>query len=123
MNSVQLEVAKGLFQLAWADGSVQEQEVHLIAGLLQRMGVSMAERLAMMDEALSLPFSALPDLDAVLPNRESRMAVMNQLVSVCFADGAAHPGEIEILGNLALRWGVTAEELEELRRKALQSRG
>ena len=123
MNARQLEVAKGLFQLAWADGQVQEQEVHLIAGLLQRMGVSMAERLALMDEALSLPYSALPDLDSVLPNRESRLSVMTQLVSVCFADGAAHPGEIEILGTLAVRWGVTADELEELRRKATQSRG
>ena len=118
MNARQLEVAKGLFRLAWADGVVQPQEVEVVARLLERMGVGLAERLALMDEALSLPYAHLPDLDSVLPNRESRLAVMSQLVSLCFADGVAQPQEMQIVGALAMHWGIGADELEALRLRA-----
>ena len=118
MNARQLEVAKGLFRLAWADGVVQPQEVEVVARLLERMGVGLAERLALMDEALSLPYANLPDLDSVLPNRESRLAVMSQLASLCFADGVAQPQELQIVGALAMHWGIGADELEALRLRA-----
>ena len=120
MNPIQTEIAKSLFQLAWADGEVQQREVDVISAILERYGVPMAERLAAMDEALSDPNLEPPDLDAILGNHQSRLAVMERLVAVSFADGLPHPEEMKILAELAIRWGVSADELEMLRQKVVK---
>lgn len=117
MNALQIEIAKSLFRLAWADGQIEQREVDLIDGLLTKIGMPLAERLAFMDEGLSVPYQGLPNLDAVLPDRESRLFVLEQLIAISFSGGHSHPKEMELLANLSTHWGVSADELAAMRQK------
>lgn len=109
------EVARVLFQLAWADGEIQDSEVHAISLLLERIGIPLAERVATMDRGLSEPGAEAPPCENTLQDRELRRHVLGMLIELAFADQTTHPDEIRMLGDLAVRWGFSAEELEELR--------
>lgn len=109
------DVALLLFQMAWADGEVQSAEVDVISSLLEQLGMPLAQRLALMDQALSQP----PPADLGLGGGDAaHPAVMQLLVRVCFADRQVSPPELAILAELADRWGITAEQLEQFRRAA-----
>lgn len=109
------EVALLLFQMAWADGEVQSAEVVLISTLLEQLGMPLAERLALMDQALSQP---PPAGLGVAGGETAHPAVMQLLVRLCFVDQKASPGELAILGELADRWGISAAQLEQFRQAA-----
>lgn len=112
---MQTQLAQMLFRLAWADGVVKASEVDLIADLLEQKGVGLAQRLAWMDQGLSQPPASV-SMDAPMSEHE-RMQCMEALVKVCFADGHPQPAELNLLGDLAVRWGISANQLELLRRK------
>lgn len=116
MARMQPQLAQMLFRLAWADGQVKPCEVDLISQLLQQRGVALAQRLAWMDQGLSQPPASV-SMDAPMSEHE-RLECMEALVKLCFADGSAQPGEMSLLGDLAVRWGISANQLELLRRKA-----
>jgi uncharacterized tellurite resistance protein B-like protein len=120
VTELQAETARCLFRLAWADGHVNQHEVDIISGLLERLGLSLVERLAAMDAGLSAPQGAA--LEVALARREDRLQAMEMLVHTCFADGVAHPEEVHLLGDLAVRWGIGADELEQLRVKVMGGR-
>ena len=110
------EIAQLLFQLAWADGQVQSREVEMISSLLEQLGMPLGQRLALMDEALTQPPPPTP-----LPERSQQAALAMQcLVRLCFADHQAHPEELALLAQLAARWGISADQLEQYRLQALQ---
>ncbi len=115
-------IAQSLFYLAWADGSVDSSEVQLISSLLEKLGMPLAQRLVLMDEALDRRPEAPPDFDRALTDQQARAALLEMLVELCFADGQAHQDEIRILGDLAIGWGIGVEQLEEIRRKVLRVR-
>ncbi len=104
--------------MAWADGHVDGREVELISKLLEQMGMPLAQRVAMMDEAMDHRPEAPPDLDSSLDDAEARSNVLQAMVSLCFADQKPHPEELKILGDLAIRWGISADQLESMRQKA-----
>ena len=111
------EMAQLMFRLAWADGQVKPAEVDLIASLLEKRGVQLAQRLAWMDEGLSQPPTTSTPPDSM--TEQARLESMEGLIGLCFADGESHVEELNVLADLALRWGVSAAQLEELRRRAL----
>ncbi|MBN9414248.1 MAG: TerB family tellurite resistance protein [Candidatus Eremiobacteraeota bacterium] len=113
---MQTQLAQMLFRLAWADGVVKQSEVDLIADLLTQKGIGLAQRLALMDQGLSHPPGSV-SLEAPMSEHE-RLQCMDALVKVCFADGHPQPAELTLLGDLALRWGISANQLEQLRRKS-----
>lgn len=117
MDASLSEIARSLFQLAWADGHVNAREVEVISAMLERLGVPMVERLVAMDHALAEPPKQAEDLLTALPDAKSRQDAMEMLVGLCFADGQTHPEELRILGDLAVRWGIGADDLEAIRRK------
>ena len=50
-------------------------------------------------------------------SEHERLQCMEALVKVCFADGHPQPAELTLLGDLAVRWGISANQLELLRQK------
>ena len=106
--------------MAWVDGTVDVREVEVIAALLERAGVPVVERLAMMDRELSHPPSDAR-FPAELDDPAARRSALQNLVQLCFADGQTHPEELRLIGDLALSWGVSADELDSMRRQALES--
>lgn len=113
-------VAQSLFYLAWADGSVDSAEVQLISSLLEKLGLPLAQRLVMMDEAFDRRPEAPPEFDQALTAQDARASHLEMLVELCFADGQAHQEEIRILGDLAIRWGIGVDQLEEIRKRVLR---
>lgn len=113
---MQSQLAQMLFRLAWADGQVKASEVDMIAELLEKRGVGLAQRLAWMDQGLSQPPNSV-SMDAVMSEHE-RLECMGALVQLCFVDGQSQPAELSLLGDLALRWGISANQLEMLRQRA-----
>lgn len=119
MDARQKEMLRALAQLAWADGSVSTAETDLIADFAEKLGVSLVERIAEMDSGLSQPPDPTPvDLEAVLPDHESRLEAMQMLVCLCFADGQLDPGEMSYLGDIAVKLGIGAQELDAMRQAA-----
>lgn len=112
---MQSQVAQMLFRLAWADGQIKQSEVDLIAELLEQRGVGLAQRLAWMDQGLSAPPTSV-SMDAPMSEHD-RLECMEALVKVCFADSHPQASELALLGDLAVRWGISANQLEQLRRK------
>ncbi len=116
------EVGQLLFRMAWADGEVKQVEVDLIANLLKNLGLPLCQRLPLMDGLMARPAQPTRPLTVRYdePLELSRATLMELLVRVCFADMEAGPNEIALLGELALRWGISAEQLDQFRLKALQ---
>jgi sulfite reductase beta subunit-like hemoprotein len=80
----------------------------------------MVERLVAMDHALAEPPKQAEDLLTALPDAASRQDAMEMLVRVCFADGETHAEELRILGDLAVRWGIGADDLDRIRRNVTE---
>lgn len=110
---MQSQFTQILFRLAWADGRVKPEEVDLIDQLLKEKGLALAQRLVLMDQGLSQPPAGMLADDAM--SEAERLECMEALVKVCFIDQDAENREITLLGDLALRWGVSAQQLEQLR--------
>lgn len=89
--------------------------------MLERLGMPMVQRLVAMDHALAEPPKQAEDLGAALPDSPRRLQAMEMLVQLCFADQQAHPEELRILGDLAVRWGISADQLEAIRLKVAGS--
>ncbi len=106
-----------LFRLAWANGKVEQLEVDMLSFLMQEAGIPLGQRLALLDAGLSQPPKESPGADQLGPSE--RVQTMRALVQLCFADHHPHPKELELLGDLAMRWGISAEQLDHLRREAL----
>lgn len=112
---MQSHMAQMLFRLAWADGQIKQSEVDLISELLEQRGAGLAQRLAWMDGGLSAPPTGVA-MDAPMSEHD-RLECMDALVKVCFADSHPQASELALLGDLAVRWGISANQLEQLRRK------
>jgi uncharacterized tellurite resistance protein B-like protein len=121
LDARQTELVKSLFKMAWADGHVTEQEVDVLSDILDRLGLPLAEKLAVMDFGLSEPRLGEDRIDDVLTDHDSRLQALEHLITVCFCDLNLDPAELRLIEELSLRWGITAGELERLRQKALQA--
>ncbi len=117
------EAGQLLFQMAWADGQVQQNEIDLISNLLKSLGLPLSERLPLMDGHLARPSQTggkgLAESSQASLSL-SRPTLMELLVRVCFADMQAGTNEIALLGELAVRWGISANQLEQFRLKATE---
>ena len=121
MDARQTELVKSLFKMVWADGQATDEEVDVLSRLLDRVGLKWAEKLAVMDTRLSEPQLDPGRLDEVLHDRESRLEALELLITVGFSDQQLPPAELHIIEELALRWGITAAELEQLRQNAMRT--
>lgn len=118
------EIGQLLLQMAWADGQVQQAEIALIDTLLRNLGLPLSERLPLLDESICPIYPTDTPLEptGIGSQNLSRPTLMELLVRVCFADMQAGDGELALLTELALRWGISAEQLEQFRLKATGGR-
>ena len=124
MDRRQHQLVKALFAMAWADGDASDREVEVLSRLMERVGLPLEERLAVMDAFLSDPdLAAGASLETVLPDVTSRMEAMELLVMLCFCDQQLAPAEMEILHQMAVRLEITAPQLEEIRHRAQRNLG
>lgn len=114
-------LVQALFQMAWSDNVVSPQEVSTLTSVLRNLGYSLPEVICLLDKNLSQPPEESPPLmlDHLFATREEQMQALQALMTVCFSTGKIGPEQIGYIEGLVVRMGLSAEELEELRRKAI----
>ena len=114
----QLHIVKSLFAMLWADGDASDREIEVASRMMERVGLPLEERLALMDAHLSDPeLAGLTSIESVLPDGPSRLEAMELLVTLCFCDQQLAPEEIDILHQLAVSLEITSHQLEEIRHR------
>ncbi len=119
MDERQKNILGALIQMAWADGKITPEETQMISSFADRLGISLVDRISELASGLSQRREEQEiELEKVLPDHASRLEAMQMLVSLSFADGSLDSGEMDYLGRLALRLGIQAHELEQMRQSA-----
>ena len=114
MNASHREVIKGLIQIVWADGTVDDRERILLGQMLSELGLSskdLAEVGKMMTEA-----PELPDLGAILKSpAEDKEDLMRVLLALSMSRGALNPPELRYIQAVSHRLEIDEERLEALK--------
>ncbi len=121
MDARQREIIRALAQLAWADGEVTPEETELISQFADKLGLSLIDKISQLDSGLAAPDDAPVDLEAVLPDYQSRKDAMQMLVTLCFAGGQVKDSEMKYLGEIAVKLEISAQDLEEMRQNAVKA--
>ncbi|MBI3926167.1 MAG: TerB family tellurite resistance protein [Armatimonadetes bacterium] len=119
MEESKREFLKSLLQLAWADGEMTEAEQDTMADILARLGYDPEEVAAEPEHEQQAPAAAL---EAVLPDRQSRLRALKDLVDVAFADQDLSLEEFDYLEKLASRLALQREDLMSLVRGSIRER-
>ncbi|MBI3926429.1 MAG: TerB family tellurite resistance protein [Armatimonadetes bacterium] len=112
MDERQKEILKSLVHMAQADGKVSDSE----RKLLDRM----AELLGCNQEELARLGTESPHLDEVMIDHQDGVDAVRALLVMSFSDGFLTFEEFDYLESVVQRLGITPEELEELRKEALE---
>jgi len=114
MNASYRETIKGLIQIVWADGDVDDRERVLFGQLLAEMGLNQKDLLEvgkMMQEA-----PEDPNLDAILgESQEDKEDLMRVLLALSMSKGRLNPPELRYINAIAARLAVEPETLEKLK--------
>jgi hypothetical protein len=114
------DLVRGLFHLVWADDVVSPNEVHALTTILQRLGFALPEVICLLDANLAAPPAALP-LDQIFASTRPTDDELRLLLAICFSEGAIQPEQIGYIEGLILRLGLSASDLERLRREAVET--
>jgi len=114
MNSSHREIIKGLIQIVWADGTVDDRERILLGQMLTEMGLTakdLAEVGKMMQEA-----PELPDLGAILKSpTEDKEDLMRVLLALSMTRGSLNAPELRYVLAVAKRLEIDEERMEALK--------
>ena len=122
VNSTQ-GLLKALFHMAWDDGIVSPEEVEVLAMILRRLGFSLPEVISILDTNLAEPpkdQEPVP-LEKLFASREEQKSALQALMMVCFSTGSIAPGQVGYIEGLVRRMGLSAQELEALRKRAMEA--
>lgn len=116
-------LVQALFQMAWADDIVTPEEVEALTTVLRKLGFSLSQVICLLDQNLSEPpsESAPLVLENLFENREDQKTALQHLMTVCFSTGSIDPEQVGYIEGLVVRMGLGAEELEELRQRAVEA--
>lgn len=118
MDDRQRQILRALINMAWADGEVVPEESSMIARFADELGVSLIDKIQSLDAGLSGQGQQIEaDLESVLPDHASRLEAIEMLVSLSFADGRLDDNEMKYLGTLAVKLGIGADELDQIRQR------
>ncbi len=114
MNASHREIIKGLIQIVWADGTVDDRERILLGQMLTELGLTgkdLAEVGKMMQEA-----PELPDLGAILKSAtEDKEDLMRVLLALSMSRGSLNAPELRYVKAVAHRLEIDEERMESLK--------
>ena len=110
--------------MVWADDIVSPEEVEALTSILRQLGFSLSEVICLLDKNLSEP----PDdrspvqIEELFPSREDQKMALQALMTICFSTGSIDPEQVGYIEGLVMRMGLSAQELEELRKRATEAK-
>lgn len=110
--------------MVWADDIVSPEEVEALTSILRQLGFSLSEVICLLDKNLSEP----PDdrspvqIEELFPSREDQKMALQALMTICFSTGSIDPEQVGYIEGLVMRMGLSAQELEELRKQATEAK-
>ncbi len=108
--------------MVWADEVVTPNEVTSVMGILRQLGLSHPEIICLMDRNLTEKPTEPPlPLDKIFQDRELQMEALKSVMKICLADGELQPEVLGYIEGTIIRMGVTAAELEAIRKEAMPS--
>jgi len=114
MDASHRETIKGLIQIVWADGTVDDRERIILGQMLAELGLGqkdLEEVGKMMQEA-----PEPPDLEAILGgNQAEREDLMKVLLALGMSKGHLNPPELRYINAVANRLGMEPDRLEQLK--------
>lgn len=122
MDDTERLLMKGLVQVIWADGEVDEKEREMLGGILARLGCSVEEIREVAAMMMSDEARAPKDFQEKLPgDKASRAEIMRVMLAMALADGRVDVSEVRFLDRMAQHLGIDPATLEELKRDTLSS--
>lgn len=116
MHDGELAIVRALVPVAWADGDFAEKEKEMIEALLDAYEASDAEKKALRDYAKEK--KTLEDIDVQELSAADRRVLLQHAVLLSFADGEQHPTESKLLGELAQKLRIPADEAKHVMAEA-----
>lgn len=114
MKASYRETIKGLIQVVWADGTVDDRERILLGQMLSEMGLSdkdLIEVGKMMQEA-----PEAPDLEAILEGEQAEKEdLMRVLLAMSMSRGTLNPPELRYIMAVAHRLNMEESVVERLK--------
>lgn len=108
MHEQEYAIVRALVPVAWADGHFAEKEKEMLEALLDAYEATEDEKKQLREyaqEKRTLDDINLQDLSA-----EDRRVLLQHAVLLTFADGHQHADETKLLGDLATKLKVPADE-------------
>src|SRR4051794_18176834 len=103
---------QALVPVAWADGDFADKEKEMLDALLDAYGATADEKKRLQDyakEKRTLDDINLQDLSA-----GDRRVCLQHAVLLSFADGEQHPAESKLIGELAAKLRIPADEAKSV---------
>ena len=114
MNASYRETIKGLIQIVWADGTVDDRERIILGQMLSELGLSAKDLLEvgkMMQEA-----PELPNLDEILKGPQvDKEDLMKVLLALSMSRGSLNAPELRYIQAVSHRLGFSEEQLDQLK--------
>lgn len=111
-------ILRAFWELAWAKGQVDQAQVDFITKIAQEMGLSLGERLPNLIRGLSRAAdSEINNLGDVPIDDVERYELVERFVAFCLLGEGLESRQADILARLSIQLGITADELEEMRRR------
>ena len=107
-------IARGLFSVARADGTLHERE----AGIIAQFYVEVADSPSQLGTLERSPKIEAAALAAALPSKGARQLFLKTAMLLAYVDNAFAPGEAKLIAEYASALGVAKGELTDLETQA-----
>jgi len=112
MNEEEFAIVRGLVPVAWADGTFAEKETEMLEGLLEAYGANEDQKRELREYAKEM--RTLDDINLQDLSAGDRRVLLQCAVLLSFADGEQHPSESKLLGELAIKLRIPADEAKHV---------
>ncbi len=112
MHEEELAIVRALVPVAWADGTFADKEKQMLDALLEAYGATEGETKSLHEYAQEK--RTLDDIDLQELSAPDRRVLLQTAVLLTYADGEQHVEESKILGLLAAKLRIPADEAKHV---------
>lgn len=105
---------RGLFEIAWADGEIQEEERNALQLLVSSLELDEANAREVKTWFAEAPDDAGDTWDVLAADPEAAELAMRQVLTIAAADRTFKWNELQLLDKVRERLGITDARFDEL---------